>query len=165
MSAVRTAAIIVSAGMGKRFGAAKHEALLAGRPVLEWSLEAFHSTPEIGGIALVLRDTSRGEALRLRFPKIISVVPGGTERQDSVRAGFQELEPGGWDVVLVHDGVRPLADGPLIRRVIEAAAATQIHDNFTFLEGCYGNRVAATETQVGPIRNTAHILGRVAEER
>ena len=121
---MRTAAVIVSAGMGRRFGAAKHEALLAGRPVLEWSLEAFHSTPEIGGIALVLRDTSRGEALRLRFPKIISVVPGGTERQDSVRAGFQELIPGDWDVVLVHDGVRPLADGPLIRRVIEAAAAT-----------------------------------------
>lgn len=121
---MRTAAVIVSAGLGRRFGAAKHEALLAGRPVLEWSLEAFHSIPDIGGIVLVLRDPARGEALRLRFPKIISVAPGGAERQDSVRSGFQELEPGGWDVVLIHDGVRPLADGRLIRRVIEAASAS-----------------------------------------
>jgi len=121
---MRAAAVIVSAGLGKRFGAAKHEVLMAGRPVLEWSLEAFHSTPEIGGIVLVLRDTAGGEAFRRRFPKIMSVATGGEERQDSVRAGFQELDPGGWDVVLVHDGVRPLADGPLIRRVIEAAAAT-----------------------------------------
>jgi 2-C-methyl-D-erythritol 4-phosphate cytidylyltransferase len=121
---MRTAAVIVSAGLGRRFGAAKHEALLSGRPILEWSLEAFHSIPEIDGVVLVLRDTAGGEALRPRFPKIISVARGGAERQDSVRSGFRELDSGGWDVVLIHDGVRPLVDKPLIRRVIEAAAAS-----------------------------------------
>ena len=119
---MRTAAVIVSAGLGRRFGAAKHEALLAGRPVLEWSLEAFRSAPEVGGIVLVLRDASGGEALRRRFPQIVSVVPGGPERQDSVRSGFKELDREDWDLVLVHDGVRPLVGPELIRRVITAAA-------------------------------------------
>ena len=119
---MRTAAIIVSAGFGKRFGAAKHEALLAGLSILERSLEAFQSTPEVGGIVLVLRDPSAGESFRQRFSKILSIVPGGAERQDSVRLGFQELDPEAWDLVLVHDGVRPLAGPELIRRVIAAAA-------------------------------------------
>jgi 2-C-methyl-D-erythritol 4-phosphate cytidylyltransferase len=107
--------------MGRRFGAAKHEALLAGRPVLEWSLEAFQSTPEVGGIVLVLRDVSSGELYRRRFPKIVSIAPGGAARQDSVRHGFRELGPEDWDLVLVHDGARPLAGPSLIRRVIAAA--------------------------------------------
>ena len=118
---MRTAAVLVSAGQGKRFGAAKHEALLAGRPVLEWSLEAFQSLPEVGGIVLVLRDVSAGELYCRRFPKIFSVVAGGERRQDSVRGGFRELDPEDWDLVLVHDGVRPLAGQDLIRRVIAAA--------------------------------------------
>ena len=118
---MRTAAVIVSAGQGTRFGAAKHAAALAGRPVLEWSLEAFQSLPEVGGMVLVLREVSSGEALRQRFPKLLSVVLGGEARQDSVSRGFRALDPGDWDLVLVHDGVRPLVGSSLIRRVIAAA--------------------------------------------
>ena len=93
---MRTAAVIVSAGLGTRFGAAKHEALLAGRPVLEWSLEAFQSIPEVGGMVLVLKDILQGESLRKRFPKLVSVASGGAERQDSVVSGFRQQSLREW---------------------------------------------------------------------
>jgi len=59
-----------------------------------------------------------------RFAKLAVVVPGGKERQDSVRIGFAELTSTAADIVLVHDGVRPLVQGDLISRVIEAAGSS-----------------------------------------
>ncbi len=123
-SPVRASAIIVSAGLGKRFGGSKHLALLAGRPILEWSLQAFQECDLIKALVLVLSDPENSASWLSRFPKLTAVAAGGKERQDSVRAGFQALpEPGsGREIVLVHDGVRPLVSGELIRRVIQGAA-------------------------------------------
>jgi 2-C-methyl-D-erythritol 4-phosphate cytidylyltransferase len=119
---MHTAVIIVSAGQGRRFGAPKHEARLHDRPVLEWSLQAFHAVPEVGRVVLVLRDPASGEVFARRFSKIATVVEGGAERQDSVWAGFQALPEPGTEVVLVHDAARPLVGRELILRVIHAAA-------------------------------------------
>lgn len=121
----RVAAIIVAAGAGKRFGAAKHQAQLAGNPVLEWTLMAFQQHPAISEIILVLKDTSDASKYVDTHAKMKAVVRGGAERQDSVLAGFRQLSMEENDIVLVHDGVRPLVSEDLISRIIKAARTSK----------------------------------------
>jgi len=118
---VSAAAIIVAAGAGTRFGQMKQFVYLRGKPVLEWTLERFQSHAEVGTIVLVLPDEQDRKHYQMRYPKILDVVRGGEERQDSVWQGFRLLEASRPELVLVHDGARPLIDGPLISRVIAAA--------------------------------------------
>ncbi|MCK4336890.1 MAG: 2-C-methyl-D-erythritol 4-phosphate cytidylyltransferase [Candidatus Aminicenantes bacterium] len=113
--------IVVAAGEGQRFGFTKQTAVLKGKTVLEWCLEAFEQSRSISRVILVLRRDMRGDFFKTQFSKISDVVVGGEKRQDSVTAGFQKIEPGGAEIVLVHDGVRPLVGEDLIIRVIEAA--------------------------------------------
>lgn len=117
----RVSAIVVAAGQGKRFGSQKQFALLRGKPVLDWSLEAFDTHEEISDIILVLEENSQKERYFDCFTKISSIVPGGSRRQDSVYAGFLEARLSVDDIVLVHDGVRPLIRNDLIHDVIDAA--------------------------------------------
>ncbi|HPW17266.1 MAG TPA: 2-C-methyl-D-erythritol 4-phosphate cytidylyltransferase [Candidatus Aminicenantes bacterium] len=120
----KTAAIVVAAGAGKRFGEPKQFAYLRGKPVLEWTLETFEGHPQVDAIVLVLPDDQGLKHYGLRYPKVLDCVPGGAKRQDSVWQGFRMLaakEPPG--IVLVHDGARPLVRADLISRVIAAAGA------------------------------------------
>jgi 2-C-methyl-D-erythritol 4-phosphate cytidylyltransferase len=114
--------VIVAGGEGRRFGGAKQFALLGGRPLLERCVESFESHEAVGGIVLVLPDVRLGEGLARRFRKVSAVVAGGTLRQDSVRNGFGAVRGSGRDIVLIHDGARPLAGSALIGRVIDEAA-------------------------------------------
>jgi len=115
------AAIIVAAGRGKRFGSAKQFAILKGLPLVYWSLERFEKHPEVDRIVLVIPPQEEKETFLRRYKKLQAVVPGGTERQDSVGRGFEQIDPSRTGVVLVHDGVRPLLSEGLITRVIHAA--------------------------------------------
>jgi 2-C-methyl-D-erythritol 4-phosphate cytidylyltransferase len=120
---IRTSALIVAAGAGKRFGEPKQFAYLRGKPVLEWTLETFNAHPEVAGLVLVLPEEQSLKHYGLRYSKIIDCVHGGERRQDSVWQGFRLLaakEPP--EVVLVHDGARPLVQAGLISRVIAVAA-------------------------------------------
>lgn len=118
---MKTYAIVVAAGYGKRFGGFKQFELLAGRPLIYYCLTVLEESPSIGGIALVVpeeevarvRSLLRGSNLQ----KIRWVVPGGSRRQDSVARGFSSL-PGG-DAVLVHDGVRPFLTSELVERIVQ----------------------------------------------
>ncbi len=115
------AVIIVAAGRGKRFGSAKQFAILKGLPLVYWSLERFEKHPEVDRIVLVIPPEEEKETFLRRYKKLQAVVPGGTERQDSVGQGFDQIDPSRTGVVLVHDGVRPLLSEGLITRVIQAA--------------------------------------------
>jgi 2-C-methyl-D-erythritol 4-phosphate cytidylyltransferase len=115
----RVSAIIVAAGEGKRFGSAKQFTILHGKPILDWSLEKFEGHPGVAEIVLVLPDDKRKAAYLGRGRKVAAVVAGGTKRQDSVCRGVEALDPERADIVLVHDGVRPLVSRALITRVIE----------------------------------------------
>ncbi len=150
------AAIVVAAGEGRRFGSPKQFALLGGRPVLEWSLAAFQDHPRIGEIVLVLRDEALGARYVSRFGKITAAVKGGARRQDSVQAGFLRLDRRRTDIVLVHDGARPLVSDGLIRRIVREAAAhgaavpaLPVED--TIKEGAEG-RVVRTVERAGLFR-------------
>ena len=117
----KVSVIIVAAGVGKRFGSAKQFALLRGKSVLERSLEAFAVHQEVDEIVLVLPAGEGGSRYRKCSPKVIAVVRGGERRQDSVVRGFTRLDSGPADIVLVHDGVRPLVSGDVITSVIAKA--------------------------------------------
>jgi 2-C-methyl-D-erythritol 4-phosphate cytidylyltransferase len=116
----KVSAIIVAAGEGQRFGAPKQFAPLKGKPVLEWCLECFDSHVQVADIVLVLMSLIEKEEYMRRFRKIAAVVTGGKHRQDSVVAGFKEIDPQKTGFVLIHDGVRPLVDHALLSRVIRA---------------------------------------------
>jgi 2-C-methyl-D-erythritol 4-phosphate cytidylyltransferase len=95
--------ILVAAGRGERFGGPKHAALLRGRPLWEWALDALRR----GGVdrVVLVGDLPGG-------------IAGGPRRRDSVRAGLEALPPDA-SHVLVHDAARPLASPDLVRRVID----------------------------------------------
>jgi len=117
----RTSAIIVAAGAGKRYGEPKQFAYLKGKPVLEWTLETFEAHPDVDALILVLPDEQGLRHYQMRYPKILDCVPGGEKRQDSVWQGFRLLVAAAPEIVLVHDGARPLVSADLISRVIGAA--------------------------------------------
>lgn len=138
----KVTAIIVAAGEGQRFGAPKQFAPLKEKPVLEWSLECFHTHVQVADIVLVLMSDIEKEEYIRRFPKISAVVVGGEHRQDSVMAGFSQIDPQKTSLVLIHDGVRPLVDHALISRVITATRekgaavpAIPIEDTVKAVEG------------------------------
>jgi len=117
----RVSAIIVAAGRGERFGSPKQLSLLKGKTVLDWSLEKFESHEAVDEIVLVLKEEQEKEKILGHYKKILAVVKGGKERQDSVLNGFKMIDPEKTGIVLVHDGVRPLVSIALISRIIEAA--------------------------------------------
>jgi len=122
-----TVAVITAAGSGTRMaaGQAKQFLDLAGRPLLAATLEPFQKCRAVDAIILVVpardMDFCRREIVTaFNFDKVKKVVPGGERRQDSVRSGI-EATNAEYDLVLIHDGVRPLIDEALIERVIEKA--------------------------------------------
>jgi 2-C-methyl-D-erythritol 4-phosphate cytidylyltransferase len=104
-------AIVVAAGSASRFGRLKQFESLAGRQVIDWSLDAARSVA--AGVVLVVPDRARAED---RGADV--VVTGGSTRAASVRAGLDAV-PADAEVVVVHDAARPLAGAELFRAVVE----------------------------------------------
>lgn len=121
----RVTAIVPAAGLGLRFGpmGKKPFALLLGKPLIRWALEALEISPEVTDIIAVLRDEDRGEAEEVlaAFSKVRAVAPGGRQRQDSVLSGLRQAE-GAARIVLIHDGARPLVSEALIRDTLAGLA-------------------------------------------
>ena len=122
----RVAAVVVAAGRGERLGAPDKVVVpLAGRPMLTWSLRALEEAAAIGPVVVVaashtlqpVRQIVRDEGL----VKVHAIAVGGARRQDSVAAGLDAL-PEGIEIVVIHDGARPLADPELFDRCVAAAA-------------------------------------------
>jgi 2-C-methyl-D-erythritol 4-phosphate cytidylyltransferase/2-C-methyl-D-erythritol 2,4-cyclodiphosphate synthase len=118
-----TYAVIVAAGRGTRFGGAlpKQYLALGGASVLRHAVAAFATHPRITGVQVVIRDEDRAlfdEAVA--GLAVMTPVPGGAERQDSVRLGLEALVPHDPALVLIHDGARPFPDAALIERIIDA---------------------------------------------
>ncbi|MDO4203273.1 MAG: 2-C-methyl-D-erythritol 4-phosphate cytidylyltransferase [Selenomonadaceae bacterium] len=117
--------IIPAAGQGKRFGAGKNKAfvLLAGKTILERTAAAFSDIPEVGETVIVVAP-DEVEDIREQtkaYPKAdtIKVVAGGTERQYSIENALKAVDEKS-EIILVHDGARPMVSREVILRVIEA---------------------------------------------
>lgn len=125
----KVSVIIPAAGSGTRLGEAlpKQFLDLAGQPVLVHVVRAFEEVAEVGCIVLVVaadyrnRVASLIDSYHLAVGDVnIRVVDGGRRRQDSVAAGLAALD-GDTDLVLVHDGARPLVSARLIRATMAGA--------------------------------------------
>lgn len=125
----RAAAIIVAGGVGSRFGESggKQLAMLAGVPVLAHTVRAFGRAGTIGLIVVVC-PAERTEQYRsvavtpFTFTTETVFAPSGPERTDSVRSGLL-LVPEKFEVVVVHDGARPLVTPRFIDTCVEALGA------------------------------------------
>ena len=120
-------AIVAAAGAGNRFGGAKQFSPLGDRCVLDWVVQGAARWCE--GVVVVLPSArAAGEhAWRPSEPPggssgQVVVVEGGVLRSDSVRCGLDRV-PDDAEIVLVHDGARPLATDGVFERVIEAVRA------------------------------------------
>lgn len=93
-------------------------------PVLVRTLQALGRSRVLGGIVVVAPPAAVERTRRLlahhRVPRVLAVVSGGRERQESVWLGIQAV-PTTADLVVVHDGVRPFITGALVRNVVGAA--------------------------------------------
>src|SRR5438128_2741336 len=94
-------ALVVAAGRGERLGSSGPKALvmLAGRPMLEWSVKALLAVPAIEQVVVALPPDLGG-------PAGTTGVAGGRERSHSVRAALRAARAS--DAVLMHDAARPL---------------------------------------------------------
>ena len=151
----KTAAIIPAAGFGTRMqiNQPKQYLLLGGVPILVRTVEAFLINKNLSSVVVVVPEghveqtVELFEKFDLNGPELI-VTQGGERRQDSVQAGLdclqQEIE-----IVLVHDGARPLVDQATIERCRMGAvqngaviAAVPVKD--TVKRASETNRVATT---------------------
>src|SRR6266568_5760170 len=115
-------ALIVAAGRGTRVGGAlpKQYLPLGGKSVLRHAVAAFAMHPRIAGVQVVIREEDRSIfAEAVSGLVVLPPVPGGAERQDSVRLGLEALVPHDPARVLIHDAARPFPDPALIDRVLD----------------------------------------------
>ncbi|OGC11226.1 2-C-methyl-D-erythritol 4-phosphate cytidylyltransferase [candidate division WOR-1 bacterium RIFOXYA12_FULL_52_29] len=117
---MKTIAIIVAGGMGRRMGKDKQFLPIAGKPMVAWSLAAFERSKEVDGIILVVAKNNIAKAEKLKSKKLLAIALSGAERQDSVHNGLALL-PRSAKIVLVHDGARPAIDIDTIAAAIRAA--------------------------------------------
>jgi 2-C-methyl-D-erythritol 4-phosphate cytidylyltransferase len=127
VSKPKVCAIIAAAGESRRMnGTDKVLALLGGKPLLVWSIEAFQQSPEVDRIIIVNSQKNLGPvrclALEQKWPKVMDVCIGGKRRQDSVAAGLALIQDCDW--VIIHDGARPFVTRELIKQGLEAARET-----------------------------------------
>lgn len=124
---MKTVAIITAAGKGKRMGSAtkKPYIIFDGKPLLTHAIMPFEQSKVVNGIIVVTAKGDEDFCLRtvvrkFGFKKVLKVICGGKERQDSVRSGITAAGDG-WDIVVVHDGVRPFVTKEAIEKVVKSA--------------------------------------------
>lgn len=120
----RNYAIVLAGGRGSRMGREipKQYIELNGYPLLYYSLRAFQECGFIDEIILVtletdLDDCRRNIVTRYGFTKVKQIVPGGSERHESVYNGLAAVDGEGY--AFVHDGARPCIDAGILRKLYE----------------------------------------------
>jgi 2-C-methyl-D-erythritol 4-phosphate cytidylyltransferase len=133
---MRTVAVVLAGGSGRRFGSDRPKQLraLAGRNLVEHCVQAFDQAPAVDEVLVVVAPDIEAEVRKATasYGKVVDVILGGPSRTDSTRqaigwlqaarrAGADQTEADGSDVkVLFHDAARPLVDQ---RTIADAIAA------------------------------------------
>jgi 2-C-methyl-D-erythritol 4-phosphate cytidylyltransferase len=125
--AAAVTAVIAAAGSGERLGAGGPKAFvpLAGRPMVEWSIDAFADCDAVGAIVIAvppLVSSSRLPDFRQVGPGdgSTTVVAGGETRAESVANALAEVET---ELVAIHDAARPLVTSELVEALVAVLAA------------------------------------------
>ncbi len=124
-----TVAIIIAGGSGNRMGQdiPKQFINVYDKPVLIYTLEGFQKHPQIDLIEVVCidgwHDVVRAYAKQFGIDKLKWVVSGGKTGQESIRNGVYNLEGkvSEKDIIIIHDGIRPLVDETVLTDVIVKA--------------------------------------------
>ncbi|MDD4155547.1 MAG: 2-C-methyl-D-erythritol 4-phosphate cytidylyltransferase [Candidatus Cloacimonetes bacterium] len=126
---MKISCIITAGGKGSRFSniTKKQFYLINKKPILELTIDVFHKLDIINNIIITLPEDEyfkKNNDLTLKYPKKVSCVIGGVNRQQSV---FNALTycPEDTDLVLIHDGVRPFIEESEILNLIEIAKTHQ----------------------------------------
>ncbi|MGI6180373.1 IspD/TarI family cytidylyltransferase [Butyricicoccus intestinisimiae] len=119
-------AIIIAGGSGHRMGQdiPKQFINVYDKPVLIYTLESFQRHPQIDAIEVVCIDgwcdVLRAYARQFNITKLKWIVSGGTSGQESIRNGVFHLEGKVQknDIIVIHDGIRPLVDASVLTDVL-----------------------------------------------
>lgn len=124
-------AIVLAAGVGQRMrngGMPKQFLNLMGKPIIVYTLEKFEQCVDIDRIIVVCHGSYTDYMERLlalhQIEKAAQIAVGGNSRQSSLQRGLdavEELGGGTEDIVVIHDGVRPLVSQNTIRENIRVA--------------------------------------------
>lgn len=119
------AMVVVAAGRGMRAGqehSPKQYRIIGGKPVIWHTLKALFDANIFNKVVVVVHpeDIDLMKECAGEYFTRITCATGGESRQESVRNGLLALEADGPDYVMVHDGVRPFVDLPLLARVQHA---------------------------------------------
>ena len=121
----RTVAVVLAGGIGVRVGLGIPKQLIkiAGKAIVEHTLQAIEASPLIDEIIVMMNQSSIGELQPLledgRFSKLTKILPGGATRNDTTQLAIAALE-GDETKVLFHDAVRPFIDNRIIADCVEA---------------------------------------------
>lgn len=128
---MRTVAVVLAGGSGRRFGSASPKQLrvLAGRDLIEHCVVAFDQAPAVDDV-LVVAAADISDQVRRRldgYGKVADVIQGGATRTDSTRQalGWLGARLPGDSKVLFHDAARPLVDQ---RTIADCSAALDSFD-------------------------------------
>lgn len=122
-------ALIIAGGSGNRMGQdiPKQFINVYDKPIIIYTLEGFQRHPMIDAIEVVCidgwHDVLWAYARQFNISKLKWVVSGGETGQESIRNGVYNLEGkiGADDIVVIHDGIRPLVDASVLTDVIQKA--------------------------------------------
>jgi 2-C-methyl-D-erythritol 4-phosphate cytidylyltransferase len=129
---LRTVAVILAGGTGSRVGLDIPKQLLkiAGKTILEHTLDAFESHRDVDEILVMMASGHTEEAQRLvsqgGYRKVGRVLEGGAQRSDTTCTAIDVLsasQPGADCLVLFHDAVRPLIDPRIITDCVAALSS------------------------------------------
>lgn len=130
MTGLKTVAIILAGGVGKRMGAPLPKQFLEirGKPVLVHTLSNFQENASIDSIVVVCVpdwiDHAEELIAEYGLSKVAAVIPGGDTSHDSTRNGMFYLRSilGKGDIVVVHDAARPILPQKAIDEMLRVAA-------------------------------------------
>lgn len=120
-------ALIIAGGVGNRMGQdiPKQFINVYDKPVIIYTLEAFQKHPNINEIYVIClegwHDILRAYAKQFEITKLKGVFNGGASAQESIRNGVMGMQAKDDDIVIIHDGVRPLVDASVLSDVIAKA--------------------------------------------
>jgi 2-C-methyl-D-erythritol 4-phosphate cytidylyltransferase len=147
--------LVPAAGSGVRLGPGDPKALrlLAGEPLLMHAVRGLRAAASVGPVVVAAPPADVDAVRKLLAPWSVVVLPGGAERQDSVRLALAALDPA-VELVLVHDAARCLTPPALVEAVVAALLAgaqavvpvLPVADTVKVVEG---DRVTATLDRAG----------------
>jgi 2-C-methyl-D-erythritol 4-phosphate cytidylyltransferase / 2-C-methyl-D-erythritol 2,4-cyclodiphosphate synthase len=113
-------ALLLAAGSGSRAGSAlaKQYQLIAGKPLLRHTLEAFSRHPKVDAVRVVIAAGDEARFKAVASDLDTTPVIGGATRQESGRLGLESLAGTPPRNVLIHDAARPFVSASLIDKVL-----------------------------------------------